>query len=340
MLVGVLTTACGGSSGGDDDNDVAADDVADDTSGDLNDRCLSFYENCYQIPESEAASYCSMIDQYTLMGPCYEAAVTAYYECIFENLDCVTHDPSAQQNCYSQFTQALIDCQSTGDDSADDTSDDDATTTTTTTVTTTTSTTTTTDPNIFFSIDFEDYPLGPLGSPWEITFDYGTSTGTIVEYAKAGGGKVLEINGGTTSADYYAGTYVFGSRGAGLTISFDVLCESGAILGLGLFNTDGARAVVLFRDNVLGDIVTYDGYSTMIYCGNIADNVWANLKIVITGNYTYDVLINDSAVADCTGITTWDSAPFDSFYFIDWSSTGYGGVVYYDNVVGTTSGRE
>jgi len=245
----------------------------------------------------------------------------------------------------------------TGDDDTgdDDTGDDDTssttttttvpTTTTTTTTPTTTSTTTTTNsgPVTLFDIDFESYSLGPLGVPWEIVFQAGTSTGDVVTLTKAGSGQGLEVDGGTGyGTDYWGGMYTFDDTSTDMYMAYDVRCASGAAMGFRFMQDYSGYPYgefTVYTDPADGSIMASNPSGNWEDCGTLAADTWTNIEFDVDFNGgSYDVVLDGSPVGACTGLSLdWgDGTPFGYFMVADFSDDGFGGICDYDNFYGET----
>ncbi len=194
-----------------------------------------------------------------------------------------------------------------------------------------------------FDVDFTAYSDGPLGAPWAIVEEDGTSEANIVTLVAAdGSGKALELDGGTTItiADYVLATLGFTSTAGDLDVYFDVfyddtMTEFGFRTMQNPFTgaTPGAQLVV-----EAGYLSAYDATpGTYVDCGALTVSTWHTVEIHHTyAAKTYAVWV-DGAESLCVGLQTGSvpfNGPFNGIQLIDWSDEGFGGDVIWDNLLG------
>ncbi|HPM76898.1 MAG TPA: hypothetical protein PK961_07390, partial [bacterium] len=194
-----------------------------------------------------------------------------------------------------------------------------------------------------FEEDFESYTPGNLGSPWYNIFLGGSSTHTVAAL-KAGSGQVMVQTGGTTASDYIGSELDFTETAADLSIDFDVWIDTAAEFDLRIYQYDPTFGQ--YFDEVQ---ISYDDTTGLrgvdwlwlipdyVNCGTITSQTWATVSVVIDHDGgTFDVKINGAA-SSCNGLGMhWaDGNPIGSIAIIDWSDDGYGGVVKFDNIVGS-----
>ena len=196
-----------------------------------------------------------------------------------------------------------------------------------------------TTPSTLFSVDFESYSVGPLGSPWVTAFGGGGAANIVSLVAGDGAGKVLEIDGVDSAApDYILSTYQFPDVADDLDVSFDVmLVDSDAEFGFRTFQNYGGYAYTETQLVLADEILQAFDYnaSAFVDCGDLAAGGWHNVLVHHDFTGTYSVLI-DGVDTDCDGMgMAWgDGTPFGFISVIDWSDLDYGGEVWFDNFLG------
>ena len=195
-----------------------------------------------------------------------------------------------------------------------------------------------------FHVNFEDYELGELGSPWTYMFQSGSSVANVIAL-KDGAGQVLEIVGGTLeNTDYLGVNYAFGDLTAGLSISWDMIYLSGTprtSSGFRLFQNyedTPFTEVQLHRDPASGDLMMYDpDIGDYAICQTLADDTWYHITLFADWNSaTASVAIDGEASPACTNVMwLWgDGYPLSEIGFLDWSDEGDGGTFRVDNIIG------
>ncbi len=222
------------------------------------------------------------------------------------------------------------------DDDVDDDTGDDDTGTTTTTVTTTTTTTTTTLPDLYFD-DFESYTLGEEPtSPWVVSKAGDTAYEIVDAIAKAGEGQFLQAAAGADSGDFgNAATYISIAEDA--VYSFDFYRIAGASLELRISYYDGIwlDEVIVELAGATNKLQVWD--STIpgwIDCAAISYDEWQRLEILYHWySGTIDVSL-DGNLTDCEDVPLIhdDEQPMTLLQFLDFTSAGFGGTTYIDNV--------
>ena len=214
-----------------------------------------------------------------------------------------------------------VDDDVTDDDSSDDdTADDD----------------TSDDDSSIIDLDFEDYPLGPLGAPFVINATGGTAE--IVNVPTKGGyGHCVEIDGDTPVGLYLVASYTFAVPVASdLSVDFDLLATPGSTpaFAVDLITTEEPLSVLRVPG---GDLYAWqDDIHGYVYCGvAIADNTWVTITIAANyGTATYDVHFNHGDT-DCANFSYWlPNTSFAGFSLADVDGDGFGGTFYFDNIRG------
>ena len=191
-----------------------------------------------------------------------------------------------------------------------------------------------------FTEDFEDHPLGPLGSPWEELFQAGASTQTVIAL-KAGSGQVLLQQGGEGSNDYIGNMLTFTETFEDLRVDLDVWVDTAAEFGVRIYKydieyEDYITEVQLAYNDTTGLGAVDWSVSDYVFCGALTNETWEFISITIDfADSTFDVLINGAA-NDCDDLAMYwsDQNPIAAIGLIDWSDSGYGGTVMYDNLHG------
>ena len=191
-----------------------------------------------------------------------------------------------------------------------------------------------------FTEDFEDHPLGPLGSPWEVMFQGGVSTQTVVAL-KDGAGQVLRQQGGETFDDFIGSMLTFPNTTEDLRIDLDLWVDTAAEFGVGVYHLnemfgDYYEEVQLYYDDVEGLCALEGWLGRYVACGPLTNETWQVVSVTIDfANGLFDVLI-DGAATPCDDIRMqWgDGQPIGAISLIEWADGGYGGTVMYDNLHG------
>ena len=223
------------------------------------------------------------------------------------------------------------DDDTTDDDTADDdTADDD----------TTDDDTTDDDTDVVFDLDFEDYSVGALPSPWVVEVT-GLTTIGITTISKDGSGNVISADGSGVSGDSGRAYYPFGTQTGDIEISFDVWREVGAVFKVELWGGTIASTIAQI-DNARSEdtyLVAWNGETdSFVECLNpYAHDQWYEVTFVLNQfAWTYSVEIDGSS-NNCTDLPMYDIATQDVGYivFSDWHFADLGGLVQYDNLTGT-----
>lgn len=183
-------------------------------------------------------------------------------------------------------------------------------------------------------IDFNDYDTGPLDAPWTVDTD-GSGTADIVPVVKDGSGKQLKISGGSTQDEYLDADYEFDSSTEDVSIVFEIWRASGASFRFGAADSDGFGrffAVVDASGELYGtNLDPYSGCSIFLDA-----ETWYELRVEMTQSGTpgYDILV-DGAPTTCDDFAFQDDSDpnIAAIHFADDAANGYGGDVYYDNLV-------
>ena len=189
------------------------------------------------------------------------------------------------------------------------------------------------------SITFEGYAIGTLGAPWTIS----RSRASAAQVASTGTthGKVLVLNGSTTSGEFLIASKGLSSSASQVTSAFDIRPTAGSSFVWsfhGAGSSIGSRRIRLQRVPGSTMLVAQTVPSGSTNCGNLANDVWSRVTLVVrtaTFPHTFDVRINGVATA-CKGVSANISPPFNAMNIMDASNAGYGGIVRFDNILVTT----
>jgi len=185
-----------------------------------------------------------------------------------------------------------------------------------------------------FAIDFEDYALGALGAPWNVTALDGSSA-TVIELADGAPGQGLELVGGIEQGDRYTAEYEFADIFADMQISFDVRAEENAAFEIGVYDGADLQATMLLHpDN--GEIQAWNGTNDSYpNCVGLPYLTWKKVTINLRHEGTYDIELNGQPTS-CygLGLETGGGAPFNRLVLSEITYDGWGGVVQFDNIVG------
>jgi hypothetical protein len=185
------------------------------------------------------------------------------------------------------------------------------------------------------SIDFEDYSLGPLGSPWIVNI-VGPSTATIVTdptATKAGSGQMLRIDGGTAFNESVDASYTFDQPAGLFDFAFDLYFEPGAIISVLLYDTGGFEYPfsLLFIDGEINASTS----SSPDPCETLTADQWYRIGLAVDPSArTYTVSVDGSPTALCTDLE-FDinfAGLITQFTFLDIGNLNAGGIVYFDNI--------
>ena len=121
LLAMGLFVACGDDDdddSGSSDDDAGDDDAGDDDAGDDDgggagaayDECVSFFTDCWDIPEVAADMACSYINDYDVnWNACLDQVFADYFSCL-ENLGCDSYDVAGIQGCAEDASLGASDC--------------------------------------------------------------------------------------------------------------------------------------------------------------------------------------------------------------------------------------
>jgi hypothetical protein len=204
------------------------------------------------------------------------------------------------------------------------------------------------------SIDFENYPTGPLGAPWSVSQ---TGASAIGIATTADHGKVFALHGSGTSGDFLTAAFPLTAavrpqrpRGsivltASNAATSDPTCgrspsSAPALFALsGAGSSLGARRIRLQRLPGSTTLVANTAGAGDVSCGTLASGAWSTVELFVhtqRSPHTFDVRINGAATA-CTRSTTEMSAPFTSVSVMDASNAGFGGDVDFDDILAKAS---
>src|SRR5262245_39196429 len=169
-------------------------------------------------------------------------------------------------------------------------------------------------------VDFENYPLGALGSPWTVTKNPGsTSTATIVNTSDHGRALLLH---GSPAAAYLIAELPFSSSEPGIDLSVAIKPTSGASFIFALNGAGpslGARRIRLQRTPGSTMLAAQTSGAGTVNCGNLTNNAWNSVQLVVRTNPTpkyFDVLIN-GVVTGCNHLNLEMGAPFTGVTVMD-----------------------
>jgi hypothetical protein len=157
-------------------------------------------------------------------------------------------------------------------------------------------------------IDFSDYPLGPLGSPWTVTTS-GSGTARVV--ASTGHGNVLRIQHGA-ERDYSISSLPLSYSGAVLEFEFQVQPKSAAsTFTLSLSGAKSGYKVPRFALSLVpgSSDLTVSSLGTNPACGKLNYGTWSTVEILIkpkpdTTHSLVDVRINGVLAPGCSGLSS------------------------------------
>jgi hypothetical protein len=232
--------------------------------------------------------------------------------------DDATDDTGGGDDDASDDTAATDDAtdDTDDDDATDDTSDDD-------------------DGTEIFSISFDNYAVGDLPSPWGVD-EPGASYFTVIADPTARAGNVLEMSGDTGLDARASAEYPFSHTQGMLDVSVDTYSLGGSALFFTLFNAADSVVEIWREPNAKELMAWSSSKSEILDCTTLEDNVWYNITLLVDMNaWTFDVLV-DGGSTSCNDITLYEDTPREivNFQLWDGASEGYGGIVYYDNIVG------
>ena len=183
-----------------------------------------------------------------------------------------------------------------------------------------------------FSITFQSYPVGPLGSPW-----YGSAAGSsFASVANVGGGnRALRLYGGTAAGDYASYSTSFASTSADQSIDFDLYPVANASPALTVYGTGYSthKSWRIWRDPSTG-VLAANASSGIANCAKLPAGRWSHVTIRLhPGTQTFDVLVKNAATA-CTRVSMLLGSPYHGVGVLDQSNEGWGGDSYFDNFAG------
>lgn len=187
------------------------------------------------------------------------------------------------------------------------------------------------------AVDFESYPLGPLGSPWSVSPSTGPSTVNVVTTADHG--KALLLHGSNSA--YLIASLPFSSSATEITTDANIKPENGAafiwtLTGAG--SSIGRRRIRLQRPPGTDTLQVQTVPAGTVNCATLQSGVWSSVKLVVHAQiwpHTADVLINGAPTA-CSNLTVGLSPPFNGVQVMDAGNEGYAGNVLFDNIAVTT----
>lgn len=187
-----------------------------------------------------------------------------------------------------------------------------------------------------FSINFDDYSLGDLPSPWTVDAPGAGYFSVIADPTGKLEGKVLRMDGDPADSAFSEAYYPIAATLNKVEISFDLFNLGGSAFIFSLFgSTDWLTDI--FRDPMTFEFTAYSATkSGMVVCGIVNDEVWYTVTVQIDlVGWQYSILLNGEETP-CTGLGLYEPASqsLASFNIVDGMQEGYGGVVYYDNIVG------
>jgi len=192
------------------------------------------------------------------------------------------------------------------------------------------------DTTELFDIDFEDYDLGNLPSPWTVE-EGGNSYVEIVNDPTKRTGKVLNIAGGDQVGDYVYATYPVTHSSDLIAIEYDVHVPGNGSAYVQFKQTGDTD--IIGRLNMVGGTQTiqFDYMNNWANCGSFSGNTWYNVRIEFDFSaMTADVYL-DNALTQCENTPLNPNATFDhlgQIVFTDYSGAGEGGVPKFDNFYG------
>jgi hypothetical protein len=188
------------------------------------------------------------------------------------------------------------------------------------------------------SMNFEEAALGPLAQSRAWTGrQTGASRAEVVEVPDHG--RALLVEGSPTSGDYLIYTAELAPLSGEVTLEFDVRPAPGStptFLALGAGTTFRSRQLRLFRGPD-ADALIAGTPSGAVTCEPVRSGVWSHIALRLhlqERPRTFDILINGQPSSRCSGLTTQLKAPITGVGVMDPANDGYGGEVYWDNIVG------
>jgi len=193
-----------------------------------------------------------------------------------------------------------------------------------------------------FTINFEDYPVGPLADPWVIEEQAGASAIAVQSLTKDGVGKVLVLDGGKADADELEADYGFNEVEEEFWIEFEVFTQDddGVCAFQVLSQTEGYYRVEIelnLDEGTLWAVTDRDPWER-VGCGAVAADQWHLVEISMDfSRQTYDVWI-DGVLNACNDLAQLIalSGPYAGLSIIDLPYEGNGGVFMFDHFVGYT----
>ncbi len=180
------------------------------------------------------------------------------------------------------------------------------------------------------SIDFESYPLGPVGSPWG-GYEAGSESLDVINTTNHG--HVMRLVAGKATGDYLSYTTPFPGTSSTVTVGFDIRPGNGAsptfiLRGSGY----GASKNQLRLQRTPGSNALIAGTLSGPHCGNLTNGSWNHVVLKVNPtSKTFTVTINGAGVAACTNAPTTLLPPFKGISVFDPSNLGYGGTTDWDN---------
>ena len=191
------------------------------------------------------------------------------------------------------------------------------------------------DTTELFSIDFSDYSLGDLPSPWLVT-EAGNSYIEILENptAKGGEGKLLGVAGADLAGNEAYAAYPFTHTSDHLALEFDIYAPPNpGDANLQLNQDESTRAAVF---SLIGENshMILDYFTDTRLCGVYSPSTWYRIRLdVDLADATVDVWAN-GVMTSCEDVPLNPNATITSlgrFVIADYSGVDESGVPYFDN---------
>ena len=186
------------------------------------------------------------------------------------------------------------------------------------------------------AVDFEDDAVGPLGPPWSV-FGNGGSSVSVVD---VGGrhGHVLQLDADPSEGVYLTASDPFSASRRRIEARVDIRSDAGAgfiwaLTGAG--DTLGSRRIRLQLPPGSDMLDAQTSPSGDTACGHLPVGKWSRVTLSVDARFathTFDVLIDGQPTA-CTGIATGLGPPFDGVTVMDASNAGWGGRTQFDNIL-------
>ncbi len=204
------------------------------------------------------------------------------------------------------------------DDSGDDDSDDDDVTDD--------------DTVELLSIDFEDYSLGDLPSPWVVE-DAGASYFEVVD-STTKTGRMLWVAGGDQVGDYAYATYPVTHNNDRVVLEFDVSVNAPGDANIHLYQ-DNTTGLAVF--SMIGETqeIILDYMTDHRDCGVWTSQTWYTVRLDLDfSTNTVDVYVG-GVITDCVDVPLNPNLTYDhlgQFSVSDYGGAGEGGAPKFDNI--------